>query len=321
MKRAAKIAGVLVALAVMLLTLRHRFPAPSDLLHALERADNRWLALAALAQFASMAAFSRQQRRLLIAFGVTVPRHRMLAVSYSRSALSISLPAGAAVSAGYAFRQFRAGGANRSAAMAVMVLSGLLSALGLVLLYAAGALAWGAPHLPGAWHAHPVLTAGGALAVPATLVLLVLAVRWLPRRLPGSRLLASLTGTLETARSVAARHWVLALGSAVTNWLTDLLCLVATARAFGLGTSLIALAAVYLTVQVVRQVPLTPGGIGVIEVSLLTGLVSAGAAESTGTATVLAYRMLSCWLIIPVGLLCWLLLHTRSKVEAHALLD
>jgi hypothetical protein len=79
----------------------------------------------------------------------------------------------------------------------------------------------------------------------------------------------------------------------------------------------VTLGAVYLTVQIVRQIPLTPGGIGVIELSLLAGLVSAGAGEAAAAATVLVYRLLSCWLIIPVGLLCWTLLRRPPHVRAE----
>src|SRR5439155_649008 len=159
---------------------------------------------------------------------------RSLALAYSRSAIAITVPAGSAVSAAYAFRQFRADGASRAVATAVMLLSGLISVSGLVLLYVTGAAATGAERLAGAWRPH-------------------------------------------------------------------------------LTISLTTIAAVYLTVQIVRQIPLTPGGIGVIEVSLLAGLISAGAADGPATATVLVYRLLSCWLIIPVGLLCGLLLRRPVK--------
>jgi uncharacterized protein (TIRG00374 family) len=324
MKRTAKITVIVAVLAVMVLTLRNRIPAPDDIVEALDSADLRWLLVAAVAEFISMGMFARQQRRLLIAFGVTFPRHRMLALSYSRSAISISLPAGSAVSAGYAFRQFRAGGADRSAATAVMVLSGLLSTIGLVLLYASGALASGIVHLAAAWHTHAAFMATGVVVLLGGIVWLIHALphhSHHPHRTPHSRLLRPLVEAFDAARSIAPRHWTLALGSAVFNWLTDLVCLVAAARGFGIDASLFQLATIYLTVQVVRQIPLTPGGIGVIEVSLLTGLVSAGAAEPAAAAAVLAYRLLSCWLIIPVGLFCWALLRGRSKVVDSALLD
>ncbi len=336
-RRLAKVLGTVAVLAIMVLTLRDRVPAPAAILDALHAADPRWLLAAGLAEFVSMAMFARQQRRLLLAFGVTMPRHRALALSYSRSAISISLPAGSAVSAGYAFRQFRAGGADRAAATAVMVLSGVLSMIGLALLYATGALTSGVLELSAAWHTHAAAT---GLAVVALIVSLAALVRsLLAGRHPGhpvrlvrldrlsarfprfAALLRPLADAVVTSRSVRPRHWLLALGAAVANWLTDLICLLAAARAFGIGIGVLELATVYLTVQIVRQIPLTPGGIGVIELSLLTGLVSAGAGESPAAAAVLAYRLLSCWLIIPVGLLAWLLLHRGSHVVDRALLD
>ncbi len=325
-----KAALVLALLIVAAVSLRGRLPSGTAVIDAILGADTGWFAVAAGAELVSMGMFARQQRRLLTAFGVRMPRHRALALAYSRSAIAISLPAGTAISAAYAFRQFRVGGASRRTAATVMVLSGLLSAAALALLYATGALAAAAVHLGDAWHDEPGST---RVSVVLTLALIAfvglfawqstwhihprhprahhpLAARW-PRL---AALLAPLTDAVTSSREVDGRHWGLALAAAVTNWLTDLLCLYAAARAFHLPVSLAQLGAVYLTVQIVRQIPLTPGGIGVIEVSLLAGLVSAGAGDGAAAATVLVYRLLSCWLIIPVGLLCWLGLRRPPSV-------
>jgi uncharacterized membrane protein YbhN (UPF0104 family) len=327
-----KIAAVLALLTVALFSLRGTLPSVTAVADAIAGADTSWLAVAAGAEFVSMAMFARQQRRLLTAFGVRMPRHRALALAYSRSAIAISLPAGTAISAAYAFRQFRIGGASRRTAATVMVLSGLLSLAALFVLYATGALAAAAVHLGAAWRDEPGNTRASVAIVVAMIAFVgvfawqsgshihshaprahrpVLA-RW-PRL---ATLLAPVTDALTSSREVGGRHWGLALAAALTNWLTDLLCLYAAARAFHLPVSLVQLGAVYLTVQVVRQIPLTPGGIGVIEVSLLAGLVSAGAGNASAAATVLVYRLLSCWLIIPVGLLCWLILRRPSRHEA-----
>jgi hypothetical protein len=93
---------------------------------------------------------------------------------------------------------------------------------------------------------------------------------------------------------------------AVVNWLADMLCLAAAARAFALPVGLVTIATIYLGVQIVRQIPLTPGGIGLIETGLLAGLASAGAPTAAAAAVVLTYRVLSCWLILPLGGLAWL---------------
>jgi hypothetical protein len=321
-------AVVIALLVVAVLTLRDKLPSLTDVTAALGTADAGWLAVAAGAEMISMAMFARQQRRLLIAFGVHMTRHRSLALAYSRSAIAISLPAGSAISAAYAFKQFRTGGASRRTAATVMVLSGILSLVALALLYATGALATVAVRLGDAWRAHPALTQVSAVVTLGLLIfvgLLAWQSSWQihpahprPHASPLARIesrwpraataLRPVIEAVANSRAVPGRHWGLALAAAIANWLTDLICLYASARAFSLPVDIATLAAVYLTVQIVRQIPLTPGGIGVIEISLLAGLVSAGAGEAAAAATVLVYRLLSCWLIIPVGMLAWLLL-------------
>lgn len=146
---------VLAVFAAAALTLHDRLPSLAEVGAALGDADMGWLAVATGAELVSLAMFARQQRRLLFAFGVPMPRHRALALAYSRSAIAISLPAGSALSAAYAFRQFRTSGASRHTAATVMVLSGLLSIVALVLLYTTGALATAVVRLGEAWQAHP----------------------------------------------------------------------------------------------------------------------------------------------------------------------
>jgi hypothetical protein len=101
------------------------------------------------------------------------------------------------------------------------------------------------------------------------------------------------------------------------NWATDFACLAAVAAAFDLDVSLARLATVYLSIQLVRQIPLTPGGTGVIEVALLAGLVSAGAPEGAAAATVLLYRLISCWAIVPIGGLTYAVMRRRSATPAQ----
>lgn len=297
-----KLLGSVAVLGIAGFTLRGQLPDFSQLMTALREADGRWLAAAGLAMFVSMGMFARQQRRLLTGFGVTLPRHRALALAYSRSAMSISLPAGSAMSAAYAFRQFRLGGADRRSATKAMVLSAVLSAAGLVVLYTTGALAVVFLGVSTAWQAHPALTVGAVVLLAVIIGLL----------------------TRFASRSIAPRHWLLALAASVANWTMDLLCLAATAQAFAVPLGLPELAAIFVMVQLLRQVPLTPGGIGVIEASLLAGFATAGVADATAAATVLSYRVLSCWLIIPIGALGWLVLRRRratSDVVDGALLD
>lgn len=237
-----------------------------------------------------------------------------MAISLAGTALSISLPAGAAVSTGYAIREYERAGASREVAAASAVVSGLASIGGLALLYVGGG-AVVLTRAPGGWDWR-------ALAVVAVLggliALAVLVGRRQPRRRPAGpvpgpdvsggvvrrrarALLLSARQAWRAGASLRARDWVGAVGYAAVKWAADLLCLAAAAQALRLSVGVTALAGIYLGVQIVRQVPLTPGGVGVIDTALVAGLTASGATAVSAAAAVLVYRMLSCWLLIPVG--------------------
>ena len=104
---------------------------------------------------------------------------------------------------------------------------------------------------------------------------------------------------------MSIRQWLRVIALAVVNWLADLACLVAALHAVGLTTPVRTVATAYFAVQPVRQLPITPGGIGVIEASLMLTLTAAGAVAVPAAAAVLVYRLLSCWTVLPIGLICW----------------
>jgi uncharacterized membrane protein YbhN (UPF0104 family) len=320
--------GLLVVLAVAVVTLRDNMPDIDQTLDTLRSAKPWWLVLAAVAEMTSLRHFALQQRRLLAGFGVRMSVPRAVAVTFTRSAISFSLPAGSAVSAGFAFRQFRTAGATRRTAGAVAVISAVLSGVALLLMYGAVVL------VPrgGATGNTDTLVVVLSLLVIASLVFAVdyflaapcladaVTVEEEPQDAPAggwyARSVAAVRRTLADLRRLPRRSWILSLVHATVNWGLDLACLAATAAAFGIDVSLVRLATVYITVQLVRQIPLSPGGIGVVEVALLAGLVSAGAAEGPAAAAMLVYRLLSCWVIIPLGLLTYATLRRGRPPEA-----
>ena len=115
--------------------------------------------------------------------------------------------------------------------------------------------------------------------------------------------------------SLRIRDWTAAFGYAAANWLTDLLCLAASTRALGLPIGITTLASIYLGVQIVRQVPITPGGVGLIETAFIAGITAAGTGAASATAAVLLYGVLSCWLIIPIGFLATIPLRQDPKTS------
>ncbi|WP_246607862.1 lysylphosphatidylglycerol synthase transmembrane domain-containing protein [Paractinoplanes toevensis] len=302
-----------------------RLPDPRAFVAGLTGADYGWVTLAAALQALSLAAFAWQQRQLMRALGVRLTARRAAAVTLARTAISISMPAGAAVSAGYAVREYQRGGASKEISAASMIVSGLASIGGLALLYVAGGVA--------VLGRNPtLLLSPRPLAVVAVLAVLTTVAVLAGRRLPSVTLgthrngrvirwiraiLASARDAWQAGASLRARDWIAGLLFFALNWLTDLLCLAATCRAVGLPVGITTLAGIYLGVQIVRQVPLTPGGVGVVDTAFVAGLTAAGATAATAAAAVLIYRLLSCWLLLPAGGTAALLLR-RNDLSARA---
>jgi uncharacterized membrane protein YbhN (UPF0104 family) len=315
--RTWRLVGLTVVLAILVpVGLRGRLPSLPQVFTVLSGAQLGWVALALGLQAISMTAFAMQQRLLLAALGVRVGIGRAVAVTLARSAISITLPAGGAVSAGYAIRQYRRAGASGETAATTMVVSGLVSIAGLIVLSIGGGAELVAqnPATVATWPLAAVAIGGVVLALLSVALGLTHARRSAPtitepqpapptgrlRRVPAQTRLAVRDAWLAGA-SLRARDWFAAVAYATVNWLTDLLCLAGVTRALGLPIGMTTLAGIYLGVQIVRQIPITPGGIGLIETALVAGLTAAGSTAAVATASVLIYRLLSCWLIIPAG--------------------
>jgi uncharacterized membrane protein YbhN (UPF0104 family) len=94
----------------------------------------------------------------------------------------------------------------------------------------------------------------------------------------------------------------LAGGWAAANWLLDLAALTLIAATIGRGAPLVAIPLAYIVAQLVAAVPLTPGGVGLVEAAMTATLVAAGSPAAAATATVLGWRLISHWLPILFGL-------------------
>ncbi|WP_305783128.1 lysylphosphatidylglycerol synthase transmembrane domain-containing protein [Symbioplanes lichenis] len=391
--------GLAVAVAAFV-GLRDRLPDPGDLLTTLSTVDGWWVRVAVLAGLASQVALGEQQRLLLAGFGVRLPRRTAVAMTVAGSAISGALPAGGAISAAFTFQIFRRHGATPGTAAAVTVLSGAVSAVTLILLYAASWLAVPRTRLD-IWR-HPVALAGLAtvlicaaiaarrppapslttrlrqpsvatrLRVPSSVTRLRLpsfatrlrvsssvirlrmspfTARLRPRSLVArlrvsslatrlrvsscatrlrvsplaarlasglrlDRALGAAGGTWRQVRAVPARIWASTLVVALVNWAANLLCLIAAAAACHAELSGAQLSLIYLAVQVLRQIPLTPGGTGLIEAGMLAAMIAAGCPEPVAAAVVLVYRLASFWLLLPLGLAGYLALRSRSTEPA-----
>jgi hypothetical protein len=74
-----------------------------------------WLAAAITVELASMAAFGQMQHRMLRAAGGRISMRKIAALTYAANAVSMTLPAGAAISTGYTYRRLRGSARPRPA--------------------------------------------------------------------------------------------------------------------------------------------------------------------------------------------------------------
>jgi putative heme transporter len=98
-------------------------------------------------------------------------------------------------------------------------------------------------------------------------------------------------------------HWI-TLATLVSH-LSLFLVLLLALRFVGVGADQVSIAealAVFAFARLLTAIPFTPGGLGVIELALITGLSTAGGPRALVAAAVLIFRALTFVLPIPIGL-------------------
>jgi uncharacterized protein (TIRG00374 family) len=137
-------------------------------------------------------------------------------------------------------------------------------------------------------------------------------------RKPMTNLPRLLIDERDVIRSILGRRWWEALLFAAGNSLLDYGALLAALAAVGARprASLVLLA--YVVAQLLGMVPLTPGGLGFVEVGLAATLGLAGVGVAQATLATLAYRLVAFWLPIPEGGAAYVLYRRRyGRQVAH----
>jgi uncharacterized protein (TIRG00374 family) len=124
----------------------------------------------------------------------------------------------------------------------------------------------------------------------------------LPKRLLAQR----------TAVAMAVgRHWWQALLAAAGKWVFDYLTLVFALAAVGSRPNVALVLVAYSAASLLGQIPLTPGGLGVVEAGLTGALALIGVNAGSAVLATLAYRLFNYWLQLPAGAVAWVL-HRRA---------
>jgi hypothetical protein len=102
-----------------------------------------------------------------------------------------------------------------------------------------------------------------------------------------------------------------AMLSAAGKWVFDYLTLIFALAAVGAHPNAALVLVAYSAASLLRQLPITPGGLGVVETGLSGALVLIGVNGGAAVLATLAYRIFNYWLYLPAGLVA-LLLHKRA---------
>jgi uncharacterized protein (TIRG00374 family) len=240
-------------------------------------------------------------------------RFDLFRIQLSTRALGSVLPAGSAASNALAFRLITSSGIKKADAGFALATAGIGSAIILNVLLWIG-LVVSIP-LRGSSPVYGTAAVAGAvlMAIVAAIVFGLIddkgrlqgMVRWIYDRIgrDGESAANLLEHLRDRIRGLVAERDVLrrVVLWGTTNWLLDLLALWLFLRAFGGSVSADALLVAFGLANVLASIPITPGGLGIVEGVYIPTLVGFGVPVATATVTVLSYRIAQYWLPIIVG--------------------
>ena len=317
-----------VALAVGIFDLLPRLGGLTHEATGLRHARPAFLIAAIVAQTASLACYSLLYRQVLAALGARV-RFRLTAdVTLASFFVSHLTPFGSATGTVVNVSALEAEGVDAATTGEAIGLTSLLSTVALIALFGIGFVATAGRHV-----SHTYLTlAGIAFFLVAAVLGTVLGLgahpeiagragRWAagvarhvkpdidPEKVAEtSSRLASLARSALTGRAFLA-----SAAFASADLLLDLFSLDLVFLALRYQPGFGPLAVAYAAANIASAIPLTPGGLGVVEVTMVAVTVGFGAPRPTAVLAVLGYRIVNYWLPLVPGGIAYLRLRLQRR--------
>jgi hypothetical protein len=117
-------------------------------------------------------------------------------------------------------------------------------------------------------------------------------------------------GQLGSVRP-GARDWTVAVVYGLGNWVLDVACLAASAAALGVrGVSLPLLLIAYPAGMAASSISLLPGGIGVVDTTMVLAMVAGGIPAAAALPAVLLFRLISLVAVVAAG---WLIVAVQAR--------
>jgi putative heme transporter len=283
-----------------------------------------WLMIGVVAELGSIVAYAVVQQRLLAAGNLHTGIRWLTGVTLANIAITNSLPTGSIIATIFTYRQYRHKGADEVLAAWAIVALLVVTSVTLAIVAAAGIGVAGSESsnldLVGVTVGVLVLTlAVGALFVQRRALvwtlskLVALTFLVLPR--VGARADAIVKHFVNRLQAVSFSplQMVVCMMWGLFNWVLDCGCLVFSFAALGVGVPWRGLLLAYGAGQLAANLPITPGGLGVVEGSITVALVYYGGAEFSTVAAVFLYRLISFWGELPIGWVAWAWLAARRR--------
>jgi uncharacterized protein (TIRG00374 family) len=280
------------------------------------------------AQAVSLGCYAELYRHVLGALGAKVKFRLAVDVTLASFLVSHVTPLGSATGTLVNVSTLEEEGVPAATTSEGTALTSLVSTTALIALFCCGFVATAGRHLPQAY----LITAGIALVLVVAVLAAVLVIgahpavagragRWaatVARRFrPGidpARAAATASRLATLARSaLTGRSFWISFGLAAGDLLTDLLSLDLMFVAFGYQPGFGPLAVAYAAANIASAIPITPGGLGVVEVALVAITVGFGAPRATAVLAVLGYRLVNYWLPLLPGAVAYLRLRLRRE--------
>ena len=242
------------------------------------------------------------------------------------NAVTNTLPGGDAVGASVQFRMLANAGIDTVQAASGLTVSSIIGIAGLLSLpiFALPVIFGGVAVSTGLVHAGELGFIGFILIMALgfillttdrTLVLTGRVVQWLfnklPRRPRTSDLPQRLLAERDLVKADLGQNWWKAILLVAGRIGLDYLSLLAALRATGARPNPPLVLLAYAATAVIALLPLTPGGLGIVEASLSGLLVLANVPSASAVVATLAFRVGSYWLPTIAGGVCWILYRRR----------
>ena len=245
------------------------------------------------------------------------------------NAITLIMPGGAAVGAAVQYRMLAVSGMDTTSTVGGLAAFSLLGVAGLLALpvFALPVVLLGAPVSRGLVNA-AILGAVGFVAFAALGAVLLAydaPLRWagravqrvrnwvLRKRPPLEGLDTTLLTQRNEIRAVLGRQWWQALLLTSGRLAFDYLCLLAALQATGSHPRPSLILVAYAVAGIVGMIPVTPGGLGLVEASLYGLLVLAQVDSSQAVLATLGYRLASYWAPLLAGPIAYGLFRIRYR--------